>query len=69
MKDIVDEIEKIASDLKLDRQHGWLNQYRIDSIKVGHLCGQYPALQIAWDQFKTTYEMCKAQYEVNRQIP
>ena len=53
---------------RVDTQHTWLNQYRVDSIKVGHLCEQYPALQIAWDQFKTTYEMCKAQDESNRQV-
>lgn len=68
MKDILDELMKIANDLKLDRQHSWLTHYRVDSIKVGHMCEQYPALQIAWDQFKTTYEICKAQDEINRQI-
>lgn len=68
MKSIVDELEKIASDLKLDRQHGWLNEYKIDPIRLGRMCEQYPALQIAWDQFKTTYEMCRAQDDINRQI-
>ena len=67
MKSIVDELEKIAKDLKLDRQHGWLTDYKIDPIRLGRICEKYPALQISWDQFKTTYEMCKAQDDIDRQ--
>ena len=53
----------------LDQQTTWLIGYKIDPIKLGRMCKKYPALQIAWDQFKTTYEMCKAQDDTDRQVP
>jgi hypothetical protein len=56
-------------DLNIDKQADWLTIYKMDPITVGRMCEKFPALQIAWSQFKTTYEMCKAQDEANRQIP
>jgi hypothetical protein len=64
IKDVL--YEMYEEDGYLDQQTTWLTEYKIDPIKLGRLCEQYPALQIAWDQFKTTYEMCKAQDETNR---
>lgn len=55
-------------DFSIDKQTTWLNEYKLDPIKLGRMCEKFPALQIAWDQFKTTYEICKAQDETDRQI-
>ena len=56
-------------DGHLDQQTTWLTEYKIDPITVGRMCEKFPALQIAWEQFKTTYEICKAQYDTDRQVP
>ena len=69
MKNIVDELEKIAKDLKLDRQHGWLTEYKIDSIRLGRMCEKYPALQNSWEQFKLMYEIVRSQDDIDRKVP
>ena len=69
MKSIVDELEKIANDLKLDRQHGWLSNYKIDPIRLGRMCEKYPALQISWEQFKLMYDIARSQDDIDRQVP
>lgn len=52
----------------LDTQYKWLKDYKIDPVQVGSMCEKYPALLVAWNQFKTTYEICDSN-ETNRQIP
>ena len=52
----------------LDKQTDWLNTYKLDPIKLGRMCEKFPTLKIAWDQFKSTYEMCKAQDDTDRQV-
>jgi len=52
----------------VEKQHVWLTEYRLNPIHVGALCDQYPGLMIAWNQFKTTYEMCNSN-EINKQVP
>lgn len=69
MKTIVDELEKIANNLKLDRQHGWLTEYKIDPIRLGRMCEKYPALQTSWEQFKLMYDIARSQDDIDRQIP
>jgi hypothetical protein len=69
MKTIVDELEKIANDLKLDRQHGWLTDYKIDPIRLGRMCEKYPALQTSWEQFKLMYDIARSQDDIDRQVP
>lgn len=69
MKNIVDELAKIANDLKLDRQHGWLIEYKIDPIRLGRMCEKYPALQNSWEQFKLMYDIARSQDDIDRQVP
>ena len=69
MKTIVDELEKIANNLKLDRQHGWLTEYKIDPIRLGRMCEKYPALQTSWEQFKLMYDIARSQDDIDRQVP
>lgn len=69
MKTIVDELEKIANNLKLDRQHGWLTDYKIDPIRLGRMCEKYPALQTSWEQFKLMYDIARSQDDIDRQVP
>jgi hypothetical protein len=52
----------------IDKQNNWMKQYRIDPIKLGRMCEQFPGLQNSWNQFIITYQLCKDQYETNRQI-
>ena len=65
-----DVLYKIAGDPTRDadyeKQNAWVVEYSINAVKVGKLCENYPSLQIAWDQFKTTYEICRSQDETNR---
>jgi hypothetical protein len=53
----------------LEKQNQWFNEYRIDSIRLGRMCREFPGLQKSWEQFKITYELCKSQDDINRQIP
>lgn len=53
----------------VDDQHDWLNQYRIDAIRMGRMCKKFPALQKSWDEFKLMYELCRSQDDIDRQIP
>jgi hypothetical protein len=69
MKTIVAELEKIAKDLKLDKQHFWLIDYKIDPIRLGRMCEKYPALQISWEQFKLMYDIARSQDDIDRQVP
>ena len=52
-----------------DVQHTWLTEYRLDAMQMGRMCEKYPALKLAWEQFKTIHNMCKAEDEINRNIP
>jgi hypothetical protein len=67
MKSVVDELAKIASDLKLDRQHSWMTTYKIDSIRLGRMCEKYPALHHSWEQFKLMYDIARSQDDIDRQ--
>ena len=69
MKNIRDELGKIAQDLKLDRQHSWLSEYKIDPIRLGRMCEKYPALQHSWEQFKLMYDIARSQDDIDRQVP
>lgn len=61
--------EMWEEDLNLDKQNKWLTEYKLDPITVGRMCEKYPALKTSWDQFKTVYELCRSQDEIDRQIP
>jgi hypothetical protein len=69
MKHIRVELEHIARELKLDKQHGWMTDYKIDPIRLGRMCEQYPALQNSWEQFKLMYELARSHDETDRQVP
>ena len=69
MKSIAEELREIAKDLQLDKQHSWLTEYALDPIRVGRMCEKFPALQTSWEQFKTIYELCRSQDDIDRQVP
>lgn len=69
MKNILEELEKIAEDLRLDRQTGWMTEYKIDPIRLGRMCEKFPALQTSWEQFKLMYDLARSQDDIDRQIP
>jgi len=53
----------------IDQQYIWMNEYKIDTLELGLLCTQFPALKNSWNQFKTVYKMCKVEHEANETIP
>ena len=55
-------------DSSIDKQHKWALQYKIDAIRLGRMCEQYPGLQKSWDEFKLVYELCRSQDDINRKI-
>ncbi len=69
MKSIVDELGKIAQDLRLDKQHKWMKDYKIDPVRLGRMCEKYPALQNSWEQFKLMYDIARSQDDIDRQFP
>ena len=69
MKSIRDELGKIAQDLRLDKQHEWMTDYKIDPIRLGRMCEKYPALQHSWEQFKLMYDIARSQDDIDRQVP
>lgn len=57
-------------NLDIDAQHKLYLDYNIKAVELGLMCQTYPALQKAWDQFKTVYELCKDENnEAHRTIP
>lgn len=52
----------------IDQQSRWLDEYKIDSIKLGRMCEKFPGLQNSWNQFKLVYEVCRSQDDIDRQI-
>lgn len=54
-------IIKIEDDtwFDIDKQHHYLDKYRLDPIEVGYLCDKYPALKNSWEQFKIVFELCR----------
>jgi hypothetical protein len=54
-------------NLDFDQQHQYYLEYNIKAVELGKMCNQYPALQKAWDQFKTVYELCKEENDENYQ--
>ena len=67
IKDILHEMYE--EDEHLDKQTQWMNDYRIDPIRLGRMCNQYPGLQKSWNEFKIVYELCRSQDDINRQDP
>lgn len=53
----------------INKQNEWLNQYKVDAVRVGRMCEQYPALQNSWEQFKIMYDLVRSQDDVDRKIP
>jgi hypothetical protein len=53
----------------IDYQHAWLTEYRIEPIPLGRMCEKFPALKHSWEQFKTVYELCRSQDEIDQQVP
>jgi hypothetical protein len=49
IKDILHEMYE--EDKHLDKQTQWMNDYRIDPIRLGRMCDQYPGLQKSWNEF------------------
>ena len=60
--------EMWEDDLNLDKQTGWLNEYKLDPIKLGRMCDKYPALKKSWDDFKIVYELCRSQDDIDREV-
>ena len=52
----------------IDKQHIWARKYKMDPIRLGRMCEQFPALQKSWNEFKLVYELCRSQDDVNRKI-
>lgn len=52
----------------LDQQTKWFNEFRLEPIRLGQMCEQYPSLQNSWNEFKLVYELCRSQDDINRQI-
>ena len=52
----------------IEEQHTWMKKYSVNSIELGQLCDQYPALERSWQQFKIVYELCKVENESNNKI-
>lgn len=53
-----------------DTQHKYYLEYNIKAVELGMMCNEFPALQKAWEQFKTVYELCKEDnHEAHRTIP
>lgn len=44
-----------------DQQHQWMLDYKIDPIKMGEMCKQFPTLAKSWSQFKMMYDLCKSE--------
>ena len=55
-------------DFSIDKQTDWLNEYRLDPIKLGRMCEKFPALQKSWNEFKLVYELCRSQDDIDREI-
>ena len=55
--------------LSIDQQYNWMNEYKIDTLELGMLCTEFPALKNSWNQFKTVYKMCKVEHEANEIVP
>jgi len=45
--------------IDIDKQHKYLNSFKLNPIEIGELCEKYPTLKNSWDQFLTILEMCK----------
>ena len=56
-------------DPDIEKQASWLETYRIDPIRLGRMCEQFPTLQKSWNDFKLVYELCRSQDDINRQDP
>ena len=52
----------------IDKQHIWARQYKLDPIRLGRMCEQFPALQKSWDEFKLVYELCRSHDDIGRKI-
>jgi hypothetical protein len=46
-----------------------MNDYKVDPIRLGRMCEQYPALQHSWEQFKLMYKLARSQDDIDRQVP
>jgi hypothetical protein len=70
MRKIGDILEDMwEEDLNLDKQTKWLDEYKMDPIRLGRMCDKYPALQKSWNDFKLVYELCRSQDDIDRQNP
>ena len=69
MKHIKDILREMHDDDGVEKQADWLVTYKIDPIKLGHMCEKYPALQTSWEQFKLMYDIARSQYDADRQDP
>ena len=56
-------------DLPIDKQHKWVTDYKVDAIRLGRMCEEFPGLQKSWEQFIMMYELCRSQDDINRQSP
>jgi hypothetical protein len=65
IKDVLHEMYE--EDHSLDKQTGWLTEYKLDPITLGRMCEKYPTLQNSWNEFKLVYELCRSQYDIDRQ--
>jgi hypothetical protein len=70
----VKHISKVLRDMydedpDIEKQASWLEAYRIDPIRLGRMCEQFPSLQKSWNDFKLVYELCRSQDDINRQDP
>jgi len=69
VKQIKEVIHELWNDWEddVEQQSKWIETYRMDPIKIGRMCTKYPVLKNAWDQFRTTYELCKSQDDIDNE--
>jgi hypothetical protein len=60
---------EFPEEYDIGKQADWMIQYKIDPIRLGRMCGKYPALQHSWEQFKLMYDIAKSQDDIDRQNP
>jgi hypothetical protein len=58
---------EFPEDYDISKQADWIVHYKVDPIRLGRMCEQFPTLEKAWNDFKLVYELCRSQDDINRQ--
>ncbi len=67
MKSIQSILKDLEDDWDIDKQAQWLENYKLDPIRLGRMCEKFPALAKSWNDFKLVYELCRSQDDIDRQ--